>query len=243
MGEIISSGKSDAGLRRRNNEDALVLEPGRGLYAVADGMGGAASGEVASRIFVETAVEVFCRNGQAAGQDAFQTIQAAFQIANERILDQGEAEPEQRGMGCTAELIAFQNHEYILGHVGDSRTYLFREGKLRRITKDHSLVQEQLDEGIITPDEAKQHALRHVIVRAVGIGESLAVDFIRGKCLPGDVFLLCSDGLTDMVDDAVVERTLSTCPQLDRCVDSLIESAKTAGGHDNITLVLCEVTA
>jgi PPM family protein phosphatase len=210
---------------------------------VADGMGGAASGEVASRIFIESALEVFSRGGRTSEQEILDSVQEVFQVANERILKQATENPRQQGMGCTAELIAFHGPMYVLGHVGDSRTYLFRNAKLKQITKDHSLLQDQLDQGIITPAEARNYSLRHVINRAVGIDETLAVDLIRGGYLPGDIFLLCSDGLTDMVDDTAIEHALSFNHGLEQKGEKLIALAKEAGGKDNITIILCEVAS
>jgi serine/threonine protein phosphatase PrpC len=243
MSKMVSYGKTDPGLKRSNNEDAFVVDAGLGLFAVADGMGGAASGEIASRIFIETAREVFSEGGRTSEQDIIESIRKTFQKANENIISQAAENPRHQGMGCTAEVIAFNGQHYVLGHVGDSRAYLFRQGKLTQITKDHSLVQDELDRGIITPLEAKNHSLRHVIVRAVGIDETLAVDIIRGTYFHGDVFLLCSDGLTDMVADVGIEAALSLRLQVDQMVDKLIESAKSAGGLDNITIILCEVTS
>ena len=146
-------------------------------------------------------------------------------------------------MGCTAELMAFSDASYILGHVGDSRTYLFRQGRLKQITQDHSLVQDQIDRGLLTPEEAKKHSLRNVILRAVGAKETLAVDLITGKVMAGDLFLLCSDGLTGMVDDPPIEETLSLSISLVQKVERLITLAKEAGGNDNITVVLCEAVS
>jgi serine/threonine protein phosphatase PrpC len=243
MNRINSIGKSDVGLRRSNNEDAFAVVPGLGVFSVADGMGGAASGEIASRIFIETSLEVFSEREGTSEQDILESVQKTFQMANIRILKQGTENPDRQGMGCTAELIAFLNQTYVLGHVGDSRTYLFRQAKLTQMTKDHSLLQDQLDQGVITPLEARNYKLRHVIIRAVGIGDTLAVDLVRGRCYPGDIFLLCSDGLTDMVDDAAIEHALSSNQGLNQKGEMLIELAKTAGGYDNITIVLCEVTS
>jgi protein phosphatase len=243
MSSIVAYGKTDAGLKRSNNEDAFVVDADLGLYAVADGMGGAASGEIASRIFIESAREVFSGIERTSEQDAAESIRRTFQKANDNIISQAAENPKHRGMGCTAEVIAFNGQQYIIGHVGDSRAYLFRQGGLTQITKDHSLVQDNLDQGIITPQEAKNHSLRHVIVRAVGIDETLAVDIIRGTYFHGDVFLLCSDGLTDMVDDAGIEAALSLKLHITKRVEKLIESAKSAGGLDNITVILCEVTS
>jgi serine/threonine protein phosphatase PrpC len=241
MHHIVAYGKTDVGLKRSNNEDAFVVDAEIGLFAVADGMGGAASGEIASRIFIETAREVFSGGESTPEQDAAESIRRTFQKANNNIMSQAVENPQYRGMGCTAEVIAFNGQQYVIGHVGDSRAYLFRQGKLIQITKDHSLIQDHLDQGIITPQEAKKHALRHVIVRAVGIEEILAVDIIRGTSFYGDVFLLCSDGLTDMVDDAGIEAALSLKLNIAQRVEKLIESAKSAGGLDNITIILCEV--
>jgi protein phosphatase len=238
---IISSGSTDTGLKRKNNEDAYLERLDLGVFAVADGIGGSAAGEIASRIFVETVREVFER-GVYSDTESSALVQEVFRLANERILVNTEEYPEHRGMGCTAELIAFRGDRYIVGHVGDSRTYLFRDGELRRITRDHSLVQDQLEQGLITQEDAKRHRLRNVVLRAVGIDSSVALDLIKGRMLQGDIFLLCSDGLTDMVDEDSVQETLSSAHGLTEMVERLIESAKTAGGNDNITVVLCQVS-
>jgi protein phosphatase len=125
--------------------------------------------------------------------------------------------------------------------VGDSRTYLFRRGQLRQLTRDHSFVQEQVEQGLLTPDQARGHSLRNVILRAVGAGESLAVDILRGKSLPGDIFLLCSDGLHDMVEDDLIRDILAPQAGVPAKAARLIETARSAGSYDNITVVLCEV--
>ncbi len=240
MHKVISSGKSDIGLKRSNNEDAFVLEPDLGFFALADGMGGAASGEVASQIFIETVLKVFSKVDERSEQETLEFVQNAFRLANESILNRA-GEPHHHGMGCTAELLAFYGQNYVLGHVGDSRTYHFRQGQLRQMTKDHSLIQDQLDQGLITQDEARRHAHRNVILRAVGVDQVLAVDLVKGKCLPGDIFLLCSDGLTDMTDDISIQNVLSLPLHLAQKGEKLIELAKSAGGYDNITIILCAV--
>lgn len=234
-------GKSDVGLRRPNNEDAWLVRPDLDMCVVADGMGGAAAGELASRIFVETVQELFTHNRPAREQEACDLTQEAFRLGNKRILSCAAANPNHQGMGCTAELISFLDDRYVVGHVGDSRIYLFREGGLRQITHDHSLVQSQLDQGLITESEAKRHAMRHVVLRALGIHEPLSLDLSRGTCRVGDIFLLCSDGLTDMVEDDVIREILSGSAEIEVLVDRLIECAKSAGGADNITVVLCQV--
>ena len=238
---IISSARTDIGLKRKNNEDAYLERLDLGVFAVADGIGGSAAGEIASGIFVETARDVFERGFYSDTETSTQ-IQEVFRQANERILLNTEEYPDHRGMGCTAELIAFRGGRFFIGHIGDSRTYLFRDGELRRITRDHSLVQDQLEKGLITPEDAKKHRLRNIVLRAVGIYPSVELDLINGRIAPGDITLLCSDGLTDMVDEDLIREILASALGLTDKVEQLVESAKTAGGNDNITVVLCEVS-
>ncbi|HSR10813.1 MAG TPA: Stp1/IreP family PP2C-type Ser/Thr phosphatase [Thermodesulfobacteriota bacterium] len=242
MPEFKSYGKTDVGLVRKNNEDAFVAAPDLGLWVVSDGMGGEESGETASRIMVETSVEVFSESGGSADEEGRrERIQRVFAAANERILAWAEKNDVKR-MGCTGEVLACViDGSYILGHVGDSRTYRFRDGRLKQLTVDHSLVQKQIEEGLITAEEARRSPLRNVILRAVGVERNLAVDLLRGKANPGDIFLLCSDGLTGMVSDPAIEEILARPWDLARKTDELIEKAKAAGGLDNITVVLCEI--
>lgn len=220
-----------------------MIKPDLGFLALADGMGGAAAGEVASQIFVDTATDVFSRNARTSEQETHESIQETFHLANERILAHVKKNPHHEGMGCTAELIAFRDQNYFLGHVGDSRTYLFRQGKLKQLTQDHSLVQDQVNQGLISPSEARRHPLKNVILRSVGVSERLAVDLLRGGSLLGDFLLLCSDGLTDMVEDTAIQKVLTLSASLSQKVEMLIEFAKSAGGYDNITVILCEVMA
>jgi len=144
-------------------------------------------------------------------------------------------------MGCTAELAAFFDESCCLGHVGDSRTYLLRGDELKQLTRDHSVVQNQIDRGFINTEQAKSHPLRNVIVRSVGVDENLAVDLIKGTILPGDIFLLCTDGLTSMLDEILIRQVISAKLSLSQKVNRLIEEANSAGGHDNITVILCEI--
>lgn len=241
MSKIRYSGKSDTGLVRRNNEDTFVIEPDAGFCLVADGMGGGAAGELASRIFAESTLEVLLNYRDPSEQKVIEAVKKAFQMANEKILDYASQNLLHQSMGCTAELIVFTSGGFVLGHMGDSRTYRFRNGILKQLTKDHSLVQDQIDQGALTPEEARNHSLRHVILRAVGTEESLALDLIRGKTYPEDLFLLCSDGLTDMVDDDLIGHVLKSTDSLSHKVEKLIELAKSAGGNDNITVVLSEI--
>ena len=238
MIRIESCGRTDVGLRRVNNEDAFVSSPEPGLLALADGMGGAPSGEVASGIFSDTVRELISGVRPFAVEEPEEIVRRTFLLAHRRIRELAAMEPEHRGMGCTGEMVVFTDDRYVVGHVGDSRIYLFRGGRLRQVTKDHSFVQEQVDRGLLTPEQARVHALRHMILRALGIDDALAVDLFSGKALPDDLFLLCSDGLTDMVGDQLIEERLASDLSLGEKAEILVRDACDAGGRDNVTVVL-----
>jgi serine/threonine protein phosphatase PrpC len=239
MIRLLSASATDVGLRRSNNEDAYLALSDIGLFVLSDGMGGAAAGEIASRYFVETVREIFVGNPRLSEESISVFLQEAFRLSNERIMDHAAMNPDDKGMGCTGEVLVFHSDRYVIGHVGDSRVYMFREGKLRQVTKDHSLVQLQVDQGIISHDEAKYHPMKHIILRSLGSEPMLSLDIIKGNVLDQDAFLLCSDGLSDMVSDEIIQATLSTTQSLEYKVNSLIESALSSGGSDNITVVLC----
>jgi PPM family protein phosphatase len=236
---LILVGKSDTGLVRSNNEDAFLVNHELGFAALADGMGGAAAGELASKFFINAALEVFSQNNRR--ENSQYLLRQSFAVANKMILDHADANPEHKGLGCTAELLTFFNNSFALAHVGDSRTYLFRDSELKALTQDHSFVQELINKGVINAQEARQHRMRHVILRAVGQHENLEVELIHGDAMPGDIFLLCSDGLTDMIEDYVIQGILAESLDLDERAQKLIDAAKDSGGHDNVTVVLCEV--
>lgn len=243
MVDILLAGKTDVGLKRANNEDVFVTDAGLNYCLVADGMGGAAAGEIASRYFAETACSVFSEIQNPSKEDVYNLVQKVFILANKKIIDHIKASPEHSGMGCTAELLAFSGHHFVLGHMGDSRTYCFRGERLKQLTSDHSLVQSLVDQKVISPEEARHHPHRNIILRAVGIEENIALDIIRGKARPGDVFLLCSDGLTDMVDDALLLEVMSSPSiSLEQKVEGFVDLAKLAGGHDNVTVVLAQLS-
>ena len=239
---IQTIGRTDKGLRRENNEDAFVVMPNGLCCSVADGMGGAAAGEVASGIFIETVEELFAPRSGLAEEEMNALVQQAFLLGNERIIQCARAIPEYRGMGCTAELIIFSGDRYLIGHLGDSRTYLFRDAALRQVTKDHSLVQHQVDQGLISAAEARTHGMKNVVLQALGIEQELSLDIIRGRLLPGDIFLLCSDGLSDMLDDAGISEILASARQLGDKAELLIQGALACGGRDNVTVVLCQAS-
>lgn len=241
MPQEIFCGKTDIGLRRSNNEDAFIISPELGFCLAADGMGGAAAGELASKIFADTVLEIFADSTDQSEKEILYRVKKAFSFANEKILDDATQNPNHEGMGCTAELLAFCGDGFALGHVGDSRTYRFRNGQLRQLTQDHTLVQQQIEEGLISSENIRNHPLRNIILRALGQERELALDLLRGKILPGDLFLLCSDGLTDMVQDDQIQEILSSDIDIHRKADKLVESAKAAGGKDNITVVLVAI--
>jgi PPM family protein phosphatase len=239
--EIDAWARSETGFVRPINEDAFRVDLVGGYGAVADGMGGAAAGETASRLFMEAAAEAFQQARDRSEPQTLARVEAAYRLADQRIMEHIRRYPEHRGMGCTAELLAFSDSGYVLGHIGDSRCYRLRDRVLKQLTKDHSLVQKQLDAGIITADRARVHPLKHVILQAVGTGEPLALDLIRGRVAPGDQFLLCSDGLSNLVEDPAIERALESPATLEEKVDTLTEQALENGGLDNVTVVLMAV--
>jgi protein phosphatase len=234
-------GLTDVGLRRSHNEDTFIIMPDEKVTAVADGMGGAAAGEVASVLFVTVVREVFSTEYLTTEDAVYQNVQKVFSTANERMIEHVTLNPNDYGMGCTGELLVFVDGRYIIGHVGDSRIYLFRNSTLRQLTKDHSLVQMQLDSGMITPEEARVHPKKNIVLRAVGIEDDFSLDILRGNSSADDLFMLCSDGLTDMIDDDAVSSILLSSFSLEQKAEELVEAAKNAGGKDNITVVLCQV--
>ena len=241
MYKIEYVGSTDMGKVRSNNEDAFLIDADSQYCLVADGMGGAAAGEMASQIFAETAAEVLKRSGVFSEQALVDSIQSVFLQANDRILEHVEQYPEHKGMGCTAELLAFTSTGFVLGHMGDSRTYRLRDAHLKQLTKDHSLVQEQIDQGLITLEQARTHRMRNIILRAVGVRPSPVLDTLRGPIFPGDLFLMCSDGLTDLVTDDEILEIIKTGSTLLSKAKQLIELANLVGGKDNVTVVLAEV--
>ncbi|RLB85251.1 MAG: Stp1/IreP family PP2C-type Ser/Thr phosphatase [Deltaproteobacteria bacterium] len=239
MNRFLFFGKTDQGLCRKRNEDTIIVNEANGYCLVADGIGGTAAGDIASRLFAETAQDIFSTTPDTEDMK-YQSVQQTFIAANDRILNYAEQNPGCEGMGCTAELLILTNNRFILGHIGDSRTYRLRNGELKQLTTDHTLVQEQLDQELITQEEASHHSFKNVILRAVGIKKNPALDILRGKILPGDLFLLCSDGLTDMVENNIIKALLIARTSIKDSVNHLIQEANTNGGKDNISVVMAE---
>jgi len=239
--KLSACGLTDTGIHRSNNEDSLLVHIKAGAFLVADGMGGAAAGEIASRIFVDTARQTVSQQQDRTEDLAAELVKNVFLTANSRIRTHIQKQPKHNGMGCTAELLIIHELGFVLGHIGDSRTYRLRGSRLSRLTRDHSLIQDQIDQGIISRQEARTHRLRNVIIRAVGVDDQLEIDLIKGRFADGDIFLLCSDGLTDMIEEEAINTTLLIKGSLIDRASSLIEQANKAGGRDNISVVLLEV--
>src|SRR5688500_7383949 len=172
MVRLLATGATDVGLWRSNNEDAFLLLPEAGLFAISDGMGGAAAGEIASGYFIETVQIVLGNRIRSSGQVTCELVQKVFRDSNKRISEHIAQHPGDKGMGCTGDLLVFSENTYIIGHIGDSRVYLLRDGRLQQLTKDHSLVQLQVDSGALSPEEAKHHPQKNIILRAIGADSS-----------------------------------------------------------------------
>jgi serine/threonine protein phosphatase PrpC len=226
---------TDAGRRRRRNEDALVVEPP--LFAVADGMGGAQAGEVASRI----AAAVFREFHEADALEAERRVEAIIQEANRRIHERARADAHASGMGTTVTAALVEGEQVAIGHVGDSRAYRIRNGELEQLTQDHSLVADLMRSGRLSPEEADVHPQRSVITRALGTDPEVDVDTVVLDARPGDMFLLCSDGLTTMLGDDEILNVVRETESLDQAVKALVKSANRRGGEDNVTVILFTV--
>jgi serine/threonine protein phosphatase PrpC len=232
-----SAGKTDAGRKRRRNEDAFVLDPP--LFAVADGMGGAQAGEVASRL----AAAAFREFHEADGLDPEERVAAIVQEANRRIYERARSDAQVSGMGTTITAALLSDASVALGHVGDSRGYRLRQGVLEQLTEDHSLVADLVRSGRLTPEEADTHPQRSVITRALGTDPEVDVDTFTVEAEPGDMFLLCSDGLTTMVAEDEIVETIARSGTLEEATKALVKAANRAGGEDNITVVLFSLAA
>jgi PPM family protein phosphatase len=245
---------TDPGLRRTSNEDSYSTRADVGLFVVADGMGGHVAGEVASRVAVE-AIEAFIE--ETAGADKNRTwpfpfdpalsleanrLKAAFRLANRRIASAIADSQDLRGMATTASAVLVGRNSASVGHVGDSRVYVLKEGKLAQITHDHSWVEEQVRAGTLTPSAARQHPWRNVVTRALSGGEDPEVDVTEVHPVPGERYLLCSDGLFGVVaDDRIAEILGQAGVTLDGISRALVDAANQAGGPDNITALILEI--
>jgi PPM family protein phosphatase len=231
-----NAGLTDAGRKRRRNEDAFVAEPP--LFAVADGMGGAQAGEVASRL----AASVFREFRDADELPPEERVAALVQEANRRIYERARSDTESSGMGTTMTAALVAGDRIAIGHVGDSRAYRLRAGRLEQLTDDHSLVADLVRSGRLTPAEAETHPQRSVITRALGTDPEVDVDSFTVEAEPGDVFVLCSDGLTTMIADEEIVDLIAHAKNLERAVKDLVKQANRRGGEDNVTVILFMVS-
>lgn len=224
--------RTDVGRVRKQNEDSVYAADAQRLFAVADGMGGHRAGEVASSMAVEA-----LRARLQARQPDLQLMRQAFEEANRRISCAAEKDERLQGMGTTMTALWQTERSVLIAHVGDSRVYLLRGGRLRQVTDDHSVVAELLRCGLITPQEARRHPYRNVITRSLGSAPTVEVDLLERDREPGDLWLLCTDGLSNMLTDREMEALLVSLPP-QKAADALMQKALEAGGTDNITLIL-----
>jgi protein phosphatase len=229
-----AAGVTDTGRRRLRNEDAFVCDPP--LFAVTDGMGGARAGQIAAELAATTLEE------GASGLDGVEALVGAVEEANRRIWERSVSDPATAGMGAVATVAFVQDGTVAIGHVGDSRAYLMRGGGIEQLTKDHSLVAELVESGVLTPEEAEHHPQRSAITRALGTEPAVEVDVFTVAGEPGDVFLLCSDGLSSMVSDEQVAAAVEAADRdPERAAEALVRAANARGGEDNITVVVFEL--
>jgi serine/threonine protein phosphatase PrpC len=238
---ITCAGRTDVGIIRSGKEDSYLMVPERGIFIVADGMGGHAAGEVASEMAVRfVARELGSLKGLSDDQVA-DRMRGAIRAANGAIFQRTLTEHDKRGMGTTVTALVLYDTRFLVGQVGDSRAYLFRDGNLIQLTKDHSYVQEQVDAGYLTPEQARSHPYSNVITRCVGANSDVMPDIYLGTVQPKDLFLLASDGLTGMLEDTQLAELLGASQMPQELVDKLITEANRHGGLDNITAILVRV--
>jgi serine/threonine protein phosphatase PrpC len=228
---------TDVGLRRRGNEDSHALDATLGLCLVADGMGGHSAGQVASRLAADAVVNALRESKGAEGTLA-EKLRDAIEAANHEIYAASRQKSEHMGMGTTVVALLVEGDRGAIAHVGDSRVYRVRGGRIRQLTDDHSIVGELLRRHEISEDDAREHPHRHVLTRALGVRGHVQPDLAELTLLPGDQFVLCSDGLTNHVEDSEIAKLLSESSELEAACAALIELANGRGGEDNITVVL-----
>ncbi|HYO53985.1 Stp1/IreP family PP2C-type Ser/Thr phosphatase [Archangium sp.] len=248
------AGYTHVGMKRNHNEDNYLILPEENLCCVADGMGGHASGEIASRIAVDELAEFFRMTSR--DQDTTwpfkmdktrnydeNRLATGIKLANKSIYDRASSDMKYKGMGTTIVSVHFTHDTAYVGHVGDSRVYFFRQGVLSQLTEDHSLLNDYLKAKKLTPEEIENFPHKNVIVRALGMKETVQVDVAKVEPQQGDLFLLCSDGLSGMVTDPQMQEILARTTELEKACSQLIDLANAAGGNDNVTCVLARYHA
>lgn len=234
---------TDVGRIRAGNEDSLYADADqeRGLFIVADGMGGHAAGEVASEMAVQIVARDLTGVRDLGKTESGARMAEALKAANRAIYERTIQEADKQGMGTTASCIMIGQGRYIIGHIGDSRVYLLRDGRFRQLTKDHSYVQEQVDAGFLTPEQARYHPYSNVITRCVGANAAVEADVLQGEIQNEDLYLVASDGLTGMVEDPQLKKILESKQTPGQMVDAMITEANRRGGLDNITAIIVQV--
>ena len=238
---------TDPGRSRDNNEDAVGVDPSAGLAVLADGMGGYNAGEVASGLAVSAITTELVHWLREAGPSASvanirQATERCVDHANSLILQSAQANPAQAGMGTTVVVAVFHDAQLVLGHLGDSRCYRLRRGHLELITRDHSVLQERIDAGLITPAQAFGSPDRNLVTRALGVAPEAVLELHDFPVEPGDLYLMCSDGLSDMVRDDMIQTVLSQALPLEETARALIALANEQGGRDNIAVLLVQAS-
>lgn len=243
--------RTDTGRKRDHNEDCVGSDISRGIAVLADGMGGHNAGEVASGLAIESVLRDLpgCLDSLGTEDETDEAwspeslaTRAVIEESNRSIHAAASENPQYQGMGTTLVVVLFHDDQLTIAHVGDSRVYRLREGRLEQLTRDHTLLQELVDRGFYTPEEARQSLNRNIVTRALGVEAEIKVELQEDIALPGDLYLLCSDGLNDMLDDETIRLTLEEFgANLDRAAERLIELANEHGGADNISVVLVRV--
>lgn len=231
------TGLTDVGLLRSVNQDDYYLDPEGRFFIVADGMGGHAGGQEASRLATET-IQAYLNAHWATPEASSLILEQAFLAANQAILQDQRRHPERSDMGTTAVTIMFRDQDLLCAHIGDSRLYRLRGAKLEQITEDHTWVALAMRMGEITPDQARNHPWRHVLAQCLGREELRQIDIQPFQVQPGDRLLLCSDGLTEELSDQIIASHLKSIRVCEKAAESLIDAAKGHGGRDNITVVV-----
>lgn len=236
------AGFTDRGLTRDHNEDSIGFDRQRGIAVLADGMGGHLAGEVASKMAVDDVLEqlgLFLQQQVKNSLTAAQMLADSIIASNRKIFAAAAGNSNQQGMGTTVVAAVVQDSCLYAGHVGDSRLYLQRDGQLRRITRDHSLMQDLIDKGFYSEEEARNACISHVVTRALGTAAEVEVDILQQDAQAGDLFLLCSDGLSDMLTDTKIEALLiQSSTSLTATARNLVQLANMQGGKDNISVIL-----
>jgi len=237
---------TDTGRARNNNEDSVAVDESCGLVVLADGMGGYNAGEVASGMatsFIKAELGRWLNEASdnASDTDVRRAMDICVDNANRAIFNAANSNPQYAGMGTTLVVGVFRDGRLLMGHVGDSRGYRLRGGRLAQITHDHSLLQEQIDSGLITAEQAAFSSNKNLVTRAVGVEDTVLLETHLHDVMPGDVYLLCSDGLSDMLDDETIGQLLQGSDALPELAGALVDAANDAGGKDNISVVLARV--